>query len=122
MNIDQQIDREQRLVILTLTGQLTDDELLGVADLIEGNPAISKDFGFLIDLRHADGSAITSAGVRKMASRKLALNASSRRAVVVPSALGFGMARMYEQLRTEGAPRVFTDFDEAFRWAATGIP
>jgi hypothetical protein len=99
MNIDQQIDRDHRLVILTLTGRLTDDELLGVAGLLEGNPAISKDFGFLIDLRHADGSGITSAGVRKMASRELALNASSRRAVVVPSGLGFGMAKGLHRLR-----------------------
>lgn len=120
MNIDEHIDHDHRIVILTLTGQLSDADLLGLADRIENNPVISKDFGWLIDLRHSDGLQITTAGVREMAKRKLVLDASSRRAVVVPSALGYGMARMYQMLRGDGAPRVFTDYDDAFRWATTG--
>jgi hypothetical protein len=36
---------------------------------------------------------------------------------VVPSDLGYGMARMYElQRENGGATRVFRDFDEAWRW------
>jgi hypothetical protein len=41
----------------------------------------------------------------------------------VQSKLGFGMARMYGFLREGrgGAMQVFRDFDEAKRWAATGV-
>ena len=120
MNVDQQIDHERRLVIFTITGRLTDAGLLGIADVLESNSAISKDFGWLIDLRLSDGIRITADGVSQMATRRLALDASSRRAVVVPRGLGYGMARMYQMLRREGAPRVFTDYDDAYRWAVTG--
>src|SRR5262245_12841989 len=106
MNVDKQINQEQRLVIFTITGRLTDDGLLGIADVIEKDPAISPDFGWLIDLRMSDGIKITTDGVRKMAARPLALSVDSRRAVVVPRGLGYGMARMYQMLRGDGAPRV----------------
>lgn len=120
MNVDQQIDQEQRLVVLTITGRMNDGDLLSLADRVEKDEAISRDFGLVMDMRLADGDAITTEGVRALASRRLALNASSRRAVVVPSGLGYGMARMYQMLRTEGSPNVFTDYDAAYRWAATG--
>ena len=120
MNVDKQINQEQRLVIFTITGGLTDDGLLGIADALENDPAISPDFGWLIDLRMSDGIRITTDGVRKMAARRLALNRESRRAVVVPLGLGYGMARMYQMLRGDGAPRVFTNYDAAYRWALTG--
>jgi hypothetical protein len=120
MNVQQQVDQEHRLVIFTITGELTDAGLLGLADTIEGNPAIGKSFGWLIDLRLSNGIRITTDGVREMASRRLALDPSARRAVVVPRGLGYGMARMYQLLRREGAPQVFTDYEAAYRWVLTG--
>jgi hypothetical protein len=76
----------------------------------------------LIDLRGSSGKSITVAGVRAMAARRLALSPESRRAVVVPSTLGYGMARMYELMRGDGAgaPRVFMDLEQAHRWVSTG--
>lgn len=59
----------------------------------------------------------------RLVERALVLAPTSRRAVVVPSDLGFGMARMYEMLRTKGgAPRVFRDYDEAVRWVTMVTP
>ena len=65
---------------------------------------------------------MTSAGVRELASRSPVLAHSSRRAIVAPSDLGFGMARMYGALREEsgGGVRVFRDLDEARRWVSGG--
>lgn len=122
MQVDLQIDHSHRVVTLTVTGELSDDGLLGLGDLIEKNPAITPEFSMLIDLRGSSGKSVTAAGVRAMAARRLALPPESRRAVVVPSTLGYGMARMYELLRGDGAgaPRVFTDLDQAQRWVRTG--
>jgi hypothetical protein len=122
MHVDLQIDHSHRIVTLTVTGELSDDGLLSLGDLIEKNPAVTPDFSMLIDLRGSSGQSITAAGVRAMAARRLALRPESRRAVVVPSTLGYGMARMYELLRGEraGAPRVFTDLDQAHHWIRTG--
>jgi hypothetical protein len=55
-----------------------------------------------------------------MSARSLVPAADVRRAVVVPSALGCGMARRYTLRRGEGSTRVFVDDDKARRWVETG--
>ena len=120
MTIDHQIDHTMRMVVVTITGELTDKSLLSVADALKKAPGVEKDFSLLLDLRGADGQNITTAGVQNLAARPLVLSPESRRAVVVPSVLGFGMARMYELMRGTGGMRVFHDYDEARRWIETG--
>ena len=121
MNVDQEVDHTHRMIILTISGELTDQDLLNLADRMQDTPSISKDFVMLIDLRFANGQQVTTEGVRKLAQKPLALSPGSRRAVVVPSPLGFGMARMYEMLRgSTGGMRVFGDYDEARKWVETG--
>ena len=123
MQVDRMIDSAARVVTLTVSGNLDDAELLGLADKLAETPGLEPDFSLLIDLRQAQGQDVTSAGVYRLVERSLVLSPASRRAVVVPSNLGFGMARMYELLRTNrGAPRVFRDYDQALRWVTTGTP
>lgn len=124
MEIERKIDSVARVVTLTVSGDLGDQELLGLADELAKAPELDRDFSLLIDLRQASGKNVTSAGVRKLVERPLVLSAASRRAVVVPSNLGFGMTRMYEMLRQDrgGATRAFRDYDEAQRWITTGVP
>ena len=120
METQLQVDGAARVVIVTVIGVLGDAELQGLGDQLEKNPEVAPDFALLIDLRQADGKTVTSAGVRSLATRALVFSQASRRAVVVPSDLGFGMARMYEMLREGrgGGMRVFRDYDEARRWVA----
>jgi len=120
MNVDQEIDHTRRLVILTISGEITDQDLLALADRMANTPSINKSFAMLVDLRFASGLKVTTEGVRKLAERPLVLAAESRRAVVVPSPLGYGMARMYEMLRGTGATKVFMDYDEARTWVEAG--
>jgi hypothetical protein len=120
MTVDHHIDDEHRIVILTLTGALTDADLLGLREVIEKIPGMTSDMSLLFDLRFASGLKITTEGVRRMATGPLAFPPGVRRAVVVPSLLGFGLARMYEALRGEGAPRVFKDYDDAYQWLKSG--
>ena len=120
MTIDHEIDHTQRTILVTISGEMSDPELLGVADLIEQMPGISPDFSILFDLRSAIGRKITSEGVRVAATRPPILAPESRRGIVVPSMLGFGMARMYQLFRGESTTRVFMDYDKARRWVETG--
>ena len=123
MQVERMIDSDARVVILTVSGYLGDEGLLELADELAKAPELEPDFALLIDLRQANGHSVTSAGVRRLVSRPLVLSAASRRAVVVPSHLGYGMARMYEMLREDrgGATRAFRDYDEARRWVTTGV-
>jgi hypothetical protein len=81
---------------------------------------VPQEFALLVDLRQASGARVTAVGVRGLVAQAPVLSPTSRRAVVVPTDLGFGMARMYEMLRQDGAGgmRAFRDFDEARRWVA----
>ena len=123
MKFERSIDTEARIVILKVDGDLGDRDLLSLADALERDPEVLRDFALLIDLREANGREVTSAGVQALAARSLVLSRESRRAVVVPSNLGFGMARMYEMLSEKrgGAARVFRDYSEALRWLELGV-
>lgn len=123
MQVVRETDVARRVVVLTVSGEIGDQDLMGLADELGNAPDVEADFSLLIDLREADGRNVTSAGVEALAQRPLVLSPESRRAVVVPSQLGFGMARMYELLRQErgGSTRVFRDYDEADRWVRTGV-
>lgn len=123
MQIVRETDVDALVVVLKVSGEVGDQDLMNLGDELKKAPEVKTDFSFLIDLRHADGRNVTSAGVEALAQRPLVLSAESRRAVVVPSQLGFGMARMYELLRQErgGSTRVFRDYDEADRWVRAGV-
>jgi hypothetical protein len=124
VKIERNVDAAAGVVTLRVSGALGDPELLSLAAELESAPDVGSEFSLLIDLRQASGRDVTSAGVRALVARPLVLSAASRRAVVVPSDLGFGMARMYEMLRGDrgGATRVFRDYEEARRWVETGVP
>ena len=121
MEVERTIDPDARVVTLTISGDLDDRELMSLADEFAETPQLESDFSLLIDLRQAHGQKVTSAAVYRLVERALVLSATSRRAIVVSTDLGFGMARMYEMLRHKGgAPRVFRDYDAARRWVTTG--
>ncbi len=123
MQIERKTDATARVVVLTVSGDLGNRELANLADELANARDVGTDFSLLIDLRQANGKNVTSAGVKAIAERPLVLSPESRRAVVVPSELGFGMARMYELLRQNrgGGTRAFRDYDEALRWVETGM-
>ena len=122
MQVDRQVNAVDRIVILTVGGELEDQDLLNLAMEVENDPDVKPDFSLLVDLRGADARAVTSAGVRALANRPFALLPASRRGIVVPSDLAYGMARVYEALRNAqgGAIRIFRDYEQAERWVATG--
>lgn len=118
MRITREIDRENLVVVLRVSGALDDDGLLQLVVQLRSDPEVKPDYALLIDLSEANGGAVTSLGVRALAAQPLVLSPASRRAVVVPTDLGFGMARMYEMLREAhaGGVRPFRDLAEAQRW------
>ncbi len=113
-----EINAARGVIIVTVTGDLTDEGLFDMHRRLAGDPAVKPNFAALFDLRQANGVAVTTDGVRALADLPLVLSPESRRAVVVPTDLGFGMARMYGMRRGNqgGTVEVFRDFAEASHW------
>ena len=122
MEVERRTDLAARMIVLVVSGELDDDSLLRLRDELEAAPDVDPDFSLLIDLRKASGHGVTSAGTRAIAAQPLALAPAARRAFVVTTELGFGMARMYEMLREggSGTTRVFRDYEAAELWVRTG--
>jgi hypothetical protein len=116
-----EVDPARHIAIVAMTGEITDADLLEIHDYLRSDKTLQPDFALLIDLREANGTKITSAGVRSLANLPLVLSPESRRAVVVPSSLGLGMVRAYGLWRggEDGSIRAFRDFDEARDWLAS---
>jgi hypothetical protein len=124
MPANYEINAPRGVIVVTVTGDLTDEGLFEMHRRLERDPAVKPTFALLLDLRQTNAISITSDGVRALADMPLVLSPGSRRAVVVPSDLGFGMARMYGMRRgSKGATvEVFRDFAEASRWIGLEVP
>ena len=121
MPISYEIDEEQEIVRTTVTGRLTDDELLAHKQALVEDPRFREGMKELSDIRGVTELDITPEGVLKAVSFD-ATNASRfgthRLGILVGSDHVFGMARMYE-MRTDGntgGVAVFRSVEEARSW------
>lgn len=119
---DVRIDPERRLVEIKATGTVTDDDVRSMGDRMRGDSSIAPDFDQLFDASGVSEMTLSSKEVRAMSAREPFFSTSSRRAIVAPDDLGFGMARMFELSRGElaGEIRVFRTRREALVWL--GLP
>lgn len=122
MSTSYEIDSERRVIVVTVRGDLRDEDLLEIHERLRTEPKLEPDFGLLVDLRGAVGRDITMGGVQNLLERPSLFSPTARRAIVVESDLGFGMSRMYELQRDDlaGTLRVFRDVDQANRWLDEG--
>lgn len=113
-----EIDPLHRVVMVTVSGELTDKGLLTLYDDLRYAPEVGSDFALLIDLRRASGRKLTSDGICALAQRPLTVFPTGRRAVVVSGDVEFAMAQMYNMLRESdgGELAISTDFAETRRW------
>ena len=116
------INAAQKNIRVTATGELSPEQLVDLHHRFAGAPEVRPDFSMLFDLRQASGGSFTTDGVRTLAELPTILDPASRRAVVVRTDLGFGVARMYGLRRGDRitAFEVFRDLDEAERWIEQG--
>lgn len=100
-------------------GVVTGDDFVAARAEAASQPGFDPTFDLVLDLRRADLSGLTSSYLRSLAS-STSLTPDSRRAIVVNSAVHYGIVRMY-QLQRENAggtesSQVFTDLAEALTW------
>ncbi|HKD50273.1 MAG TPA: hypothetical protein VKB90_05730 [Candidatus Acidoferrum sp.] len=84
------------------------------------DPDFDPSFGEIADLTEVTQVEVSGDDIREIAQKNI-FSPLSRRAIVVPNDVIFGLARMYEILRElqgESGIRVFRTLDEALDWVA----
>lgn len=120
MPVEFQLEIEKRRLRVRWIGPVSGHAMLEADIEFREKPqtGFEADFDQLIDMRAATIGDIPTETLQVLTSKPPAFARSSRRALVVPSDLGYGLSRMWEQMRTDeaGDIRVFRDIDEAERW------
>ncbi len=108
---------EARLVVTQVSGVLRLPDLEENQASLLADPDFDPSFDHLFDLRGAEALNFPSEDVEQ-ATRFRAFSETSRRAVVAPHDLSFGLARMYQSHRIDLSHgiRVFREVDGALEW------
>lgn len=112
-----EIDESQRMIFSRAWDVVTAEDLHDHQGLLTRDPRFDPAFSQLWDLRAIDEVTVESATLRELAqSRSFASGA--RRALVAPSDVSYGLARMFQSLHDDAPEkvRVFRDVAEARAW------
>lgn len=114
---------DARFVYSRAWGILTDEELLEHADALRNDPRFDPSFSQLADSREMTDLAVSPQGVRTLATRN-PFGKGAKRALVAPSLVAFGMARMFELVshRSEDDIKVVKSMAEAKAWLGDRAP
>ncbi|MFT5441154.1 MAG: hypothetical protein ACI8W3_000194 [Myxococcota bacterium] len=117
MPISYVVDTCQKLVEVTVEGDLTDEELIQHCETMRADPSIDPDF---VELDHLDSTLelISINAIRAVAEMLEDSTLVRKMAIYTQRDVAFGLARMYEMLGGESATQVavFRNLSEAKAW------
>jgi hypothetical protein len=118
MPVAYEIDKKRRVVVCTVTGFCTFEDILRFREQLLGDSDFDPNFSELVD-----ATGITRTDIRPDQARSFAeqspFSPNSRRALVADSDLGFALLRVYETvrgLRGDRQVRVFRSRAAAMDW------
>ncbi len=111
------LDLSRRLVWSRAWGILRDDELAAHSRTLRADPQFAPEFSQIQDLTAVERFELTPAGLQIVAWLN-PFGPGARRAVVGPTDVGFGLARMHQGMRGDNGDElnVFRDIPAALRW------
>jgi hypothetical protein len=112
------IDTKRKLVMSTASGVFTLADAFARQEKISKDAEVNPSFSQLLDFSDVTKLDIEPEDERRLAQTKVFLS-QSRRAFIVSNDLAFGLARMYQVLRSwegETGIRVFRNLDDALDW------
>lgn len=120
MPVTIRIDRSQKLVVTTYTGQVTNEDVARQIAEIERNAPYEGEYRAITDFTQVTHFDISSDQIRLVAESKSPLE-KARRVMVAPSDVAYGTSRMFQILagRTRPNISVVRSLDDAYR--ALGI-
>jgi hypothetical protein len=115
-------DTARNVACIKMSGPLSGPAILGAFHAAVGSPEYQTGMARLWDFTEADPSSLDSETLEQMARHSLRFPPGVRDvrvALVAPSDLGYGLARMFEAFSNGVAaitPRVFHSVEEAEAW------
>ncbi len=120
MPFEYEFRTELRQLRIRWSGDVDDADLLTADQELRAHPEFDPDFDVLVDFSAASSREVSRSGILQVVARPPAMSSKSRRVFVVSDDLGFGLGRMFEQLRgvDTGETLICRDLGEAERWLA----
>lgn len=117
MSASYHIDPDDRVVYSVGTGVFGDEDLRKHQESLAADPLFDPSYRQLWDLRTVEQIEVTSGGVWQRAHNN-PWGAGAKRAVVVGSELGYGIARMFQIMSTDGPDEIeiFRELAPAREW------
>ena len=112
------LDADNRVVRVRLYGLITDADLLAADDELRADTRFDSGFDQFVDVSEASQEQISADVLRRIASRPPLFGPGSRRAFVVRSDLGYGLARLFQARRGDvaGEIQIFRSRAHAELW------
>ncbi len=118
MPFSYKIDKERKLVMSTGYGVFTLGDALAHQEKLRKDSDFDPSFCQLMDFTHVTKLDLRPEDVRRLAQASLFAH-DSKRAILVNSESAFGLARMYEILRStfgERGIQAFRNLEDALEW------
>ena len=117
MPVSSTIDTDQGLVTTRVSGHATAAEVHAAQERLAVDPDFDPTYDHLFDLSDVADLEASADEIRELASVAL-FSETSRRAVVAPANLLYGLSRMYQAFRRLGPEslQVFRTPEEALQW------
>ena len=110
------VDPSNRIVVTLFSGSVTIDEVKSSCKGIKANPKFEPDFRQFIDLSKASELHLHYQDLNQLAEVSDPFSGDAKRALVGPTALSFGIGRMYEIIVNSPGFQVFRSQSEALAW------
>ena len=123
MKVNTVVDKRDEIMIHTVTGEMTIDEIKSSYETILSHPEFQEDMNSIWDMRDADASKFESQDVIRIAryfETQFKNRAEFKVAVIVSRTLEYDLSRMY-QVAAADLPakiRIFHNLEEAKKWLA----
>ena len=112
------VDPSDRIVVTLFSGSVT-IEVKSSCKGIKANPKFEPDFRQFIDLSKASELHLHYQDLNQLAEVSDPFSGDAKRALVGPTALSFGIGRMYEIIVNSPSFQVFRSQMEALTWLGT---
>lgn len=106
MSLHISIDASQKIVLVSLTGEIRDSDLIEIPAATKAHPEFDPSFSEIVDFSAVTGGKVSTFAVQTLAQRASIYNRTSKHVVIAPQTHGFGLTRMYQVYAQETRPNM----------------